>query len=257
MEFTSLCSGSWGNCLYIAAPDTRVLVDAGCSCRYLERALATLKVHPQQIDAIFITHEHTDHVSGAARISRRFGIPLFASELTWENLPFRDDFLPWERHIYQYDMEIGCLGLDFFRLSHDAAQPVGLVFSYQGQRVGVVTDTGCVTPSMLRALAGVQGLVLEANHSLPMLMNGRYPVYLKRRIASANGHLSNLQAAQLLQQLGEHLQAVLLAHLSDKNNTPQTALAEFTTHLRACGAAPPADIFVAHRRQPHPLICLI
>lgn len=260
MEFTSLCSGSAANCLYIAGGHTRVLVDAGCSCRFLERALATLAVHPAQISALLITHEHSDHISGAARISRRFGIPIFASELTWENLPFKEDFLPWERHVYSYDMEIGELGLNFFRLSHDAVQPVGLVFTHSAanaaHRIGVVTDTGCVTPSMLRALDGVDGLVLESNHSLPMLMAGRYPLYLKRRIASENGHLSNTQAADLLCQVGRKARAVLLAHLSSNNNTPQTALREFTGHLSAEGAQLSYDIHVAQRDAPHPLISL-
>lgn len=260
MEFTSLCSGSSANCLYIAGGRTRVLVDAGCSCRFLERALAAVEVHPAQIAALLITHEHSDHISGAARISRRFGIPVFASELTWENLPFKQDFLPWERNTYSYDMEIGELGLDFFRLSHDAAQPVGMVFTHSAanaeRKIGVVTDTGCVTPSMLRALSGVDGLVLESNHSLPMLMNGHYPLHLKRRIASENGHLSNTQAADLLRQVGQKAQSVLLAHLSSNNNTPQTALREFTARLSEGGGKLTAAVSVARRDAPGPLIAL-
>lgn len=254
MEFTSLCSGSSANCLYVAGGRTRVLIDAGCSCRFMEKALATLCIHPSQIAALMITHEHSDHIKGVARISRRFGIPVYASEQTWDNLPFKEDFLPWERHVYQYGMEIGELGLEFFRLSHDALQPVGLVLSHAGQRVGVATDSGCATPSMLRALEGVDGLVLEANHSLPMLQKGPYPAFLKKRVASEHGHLSNAQAAELLVQVGQKARAVLLAHLSNNNNTPRTAMQEVMAYVQGSGIQLGCDISVALRDTPSALI---
>ena len=261
MEFTALCSGSAANCLYIRSGKTQILVDAGCSGRYLERSLASLQVDPAQLTAILITHEHTDHIKGAALVARRYNIPIYASELTWQSLPFYDDFMPWERHQYQYGSEIGNLGLDFFKLSHDAVQPVGLVFYEQNSqhkdyKLGVVTDSGCLTASMLRALEKVDALIIEANYSVEMLQHCRYPLFLKRRIASDHGHLSNYQAADLLAQVGGNLQAVLLAHLSQNSNTPQLALKEVNDRLGQLQVKLPCMLQIALRGEVSPLISL-
>ena len=225
MKFTTIVSGSSGNCVYVEGGRTGLLIDAGCSIRALRAALADLHIEESHIAGILITHEHSDHISGAARISRRLSLPLYASELTWENLPFREDFFAWERHIFDYGMEIGDIGLDFFRLSHDAAQPVGFVFEQGGRRVGLATDTGVITPSMRRLLKDVDALIFEANHDRPMLMNGPYPRYLKQRVASERGHLSNEQDGASPGRAGRSPGpgAVLLAHLSATNNTPELA----------------------------------
>ncbi|MDO4733479.1 MAG: MBL fold metallo-hydrolase, partial [Bacillota bacterium] len=137
MRFATICSGSSGNCVYVGGGKTHVLVDGGCSLKALKAALSQFSVGEGALKALFITHEHTDHINGAARIAKHFGIPVFASEQTWEKLPFREDFFPWQRHKFEYGMEIGELGLDFFRLSHDAVQPVGMLFEHAGKRVAV------------------------------------------------------------------------------------------------------------------------
>lgn len=255
MKFTTIVSGSSGNCIYIEGGETALLVDAGCSNRCLTQALAAFGKTPQQIAGLLLTHEHRDHVAGVLRFSRRFGIPVYASELTWENLPCCDDFFPQDQHIFEYGMEIGGIGVDFFRLSHDAVQPVGFVFSHQGQRVGVATDTGVVTPSMAQQLANVDGLIFEANHDQDMLRRGPYPYYLKRRVASETGHLSNQQAGLALRELvGERTQAVILAHLSETNNRPELALAQVRACLGSSRAACLPAISVAPRCTAHPLI---
>lgn len=251
MKFATISSGSSGNCTYIEGGSTCVLVDAGCTNRHLTQALTQYGKRPQDIDALLISHEHSDHISGVTRFARRFGIPVYASEVTWQNLPCRGDFLPQDQHIFEYGMSIGDLMLDFFRLSHDAAQPVGFVFECEGQRVGVATDTGVVTPSMARALRNVDGLVLEANHDVDMLMHGPYSYALKQRVRGINGHLSNQQAGLALRELaGEKTQAVILAHLSDHNNNPQLALSQ----VKALTADLSIDISVAPRFDAHPLI---
>ena len=157
--------------------------------------------HLEDIDAILVTHEHSDHINRVAQLSKKYHIPVYASELTWESLPFYDDYFRWERHIFDYGMEIGDIGLDFFRLSHDAVQPVGLLLEHNGHQVGIATDTGMVTPSMYRKLSNVDGLVFEANHDTAMLQHGTYPLFLKQRVASDKGHLSNAQAAEALAKL--------------------------------------------------------
>lgn len=255
MRFASICSGSSGNCIYVNGGKTHILVDGGCSLKALNAALAQFSVTEGGLKAILITHEHSDHVNGAARIAKRFGIPIFASALTWEKLPFREDFLPWQRHTFEYGMEIGDLGLDFFRLSHDAVQPVGVLFEHNGKRVAVATDTGLVTPSMCKMLSNIEGLVFEANHCTDLLRCGPYPYYLKQRILSAHGHLSNIQSGMALASLmGERTQAVLLAHLSHINNRPELAMEQVCSQLCDCPHMEHVQISVAPRSTPHPLI---
>lgn len=255
MRFTSICSGSSGNCIYVNGGKTHVLVDVGCSMKALNAALGSIGLSIADLSGILITHEHSDHVSGVARIAKRYGVPIFASERTWEKLPFRQDFLPWEQHKFEYGMEIGELGMDFFRLSHDAVQPVGMLFSHRGQRLGVATDTGVITPSMCRMLTNIEGLVLEANHCPEMLRRGPYPYYLKQRILSEHGHLSNQQAgAALCSLLGKRSQAVLLSHLSHVNNEPELALKQVCSQLQGCPHLEHTQLFVALRCAPHPLI---
>ncbi len=255
MRFTTICSGSSGNCTYVNGGKTHVLIDAGCSLQALRLALAQLEVEETALDAILITHEHTDHIRGAARIARKLDIPIYASERTWENLPFRDDFLSWERHTFAYGMEIGDLGMDFFRLSHDAVQPVGFVLHYRDEKIGVATDTGIVTPSMEKLLRNADGLVLEANHCPKMLRQGPYPQYLKQRILSEQGHLSNEQAgAALCGMIGARTRAVLLAHLSEKNNDPQRAKDQVLDQVQTCPLREQVRLLVAPRRAPHPMI---
>ena len=209
----------------------------------------------EDIDAILVTHEHSDHINRVAQLSKKYHIPVYASELTWESLPFYDDYFRWERHIFDYGMEIGDIGLDFFRLSHDAVQPVGLLLEHNGHQVGIATDTGMVTPSMYRKLSNVDGLVFEANHDTAMLQHGTYPLFLKQRVSSDKGHLSNAQAAEALAKLaGPKTKHIILAHLSEKNNMPQLALQEVSNAFTSDEGTP--NISIAPRRAAHPLIAV-
>ena len=233
-----------------------MLVDAGCSMKHIRESLRAFGTDIECIDAILITHEHIDHISKAANVSRKYDIPVYASPLTWESLPFYNDYLPEERHIYDYGMEIGDIAVDFFKLSHDAVQPVGMVFSAEGQRVAVATDTGRITGAMLRMMKDVDGLVLEANHDRRMLLGGPYPAYLKQRILSDHGHLSNEQAGEALCDIiGPHTAHVILAHLSERNNDPDLALSRVRSILLASGIDP-SFVSVAPRKAAHELIVL-
>lgn len=256
MEFTTIASGSSGNCIYIRGGGTRLLVDAGCPACHIRDSLLQLGTRIEEIDALLITHEHSDHISRAAQLNRRYGIPIYASSLTWDNLPFAQDYLIEDRHIFDYGMEIGDIGLDFFRLSHDAVQPVGLVFSQGSRRVGLATDTGAVTASMYRQLSDLDGLIFEANHDQALLMRGPYPAYLKKRVASNLGHLSNQQAAEALTRLiGPRTVHIILAHLSETNNRPELAMNEVCLALEAASLHHTA-VSIAPRKAVHPLIVL-
>ncbi|MCR4962294.1 MAG: MBL fold metallo-hydrolase [Firmicutes bacterium] len=256
MKCTTLLSGSSGNCIFIGGEKTNILIDAGCSAAYLQKALAQMHCSPREISAILITHEHNDHISGAVHISGKFGIPIYASPLTWKNLPFYEDFLPEERHIFEYGMEFGELSLDFFRLSHDACQPVGIVVQENGRKLAIITDTGTITPSMYRKVRGADAIFIEANHSRQMLYQGPYPYFLKKRILGDRGHLSNRQAGVALRRLiGENTKYVVLTHLSQNNNTPETAYREVMDELALLPEIP-CRVSVAPRMSPHPLLIL-
>lgn len=253
MKFATIVSGSSGNCVYIEGGATRILVDAGLTIKALIAACRDFGCDPADLSALLITHEHNDHISGAERICRRFDVPLWASVSTWENLPFGPCFSAEERHMFEYGMTIGELKLDFFRLSHDCVQPVGVVVEHEGRRLAIATDTGCVTPSMAKALQDCHGYVLEANHDLDMLKNGPYSYALKRRVMSDRGHLSNAQAALALSQLaGPRTRHVILAHLSETNNTPELALQQVLAVMKTTPYRP--MITVAPRHTPHRLV---
>ena len=253
MKFATIVSGSSGNCVYIEGGSTRILVDAGLTIKALKAACTDYGCSPSDLAALMITHEHIDHVSGVERISRRFHVPVWASGNTWEKLPFASCFPDEERHMFKYGMTIGELTFDFFRLSHDSVQPVGIIVEHEGKRLAIATDTGCVTPSMAKALYDCDGYVLEANHDIDMLKTGPYSYTLKRRVMSERGHLSNAQAALALSELaGPHTRHVILAHLSETNNTPDLALRQVMEVMKTSAYHP--VITVAPRHTPHHLV---
>jgi len=257
MKFTTLMSGSSGNCLYVEGSDGGILIDAGCSLKYLRTALSQLEIAENSLKALFITHEHSDHIKGAANISRKLSLPIYATPLTWNKMPFQMDFSADEQHIFEYGMQIGGMKIDFLKLYHDAVQPIGFIFSEAGQRVAVITDTGKITPSMLNKIQGVNGLILEANHDRAMLMSGPYPYFLKQRVCGEQGHLSNEQAVCALRELAnQEMKAVILAHLSEQNNTPGLALETVCSAMSVLPQAQHIKITVAPRSCPHPMVDL-
>ena len=220
----TLASGSSGNAALLSCGETHLLIDMGISCRKVCRSLASLGLTPEALGGVLITHEHTDHVQGVARLAYKYSLPVYATPKTWGSLSEVPTYL---QNDYSYGLQLGDFVLDFCKTSHDAVQPVGLVLQAEGKRLAYITDTGCVTRGMLAAMAAepLDGVVLEANHDRQMLLQGPYPYALKRRVASEQGHLTNAQAAELLAWLWQRqgVCPVLLAHLSETNNAPQLA----------------------------------
>jgi phosphoribosyl 1,2-cyclic phosphodiesterase len=229
MRFASLGSGSKGNALLVEAGRTRVLVDCGFAAREMAVRLERLDVAPESITAVLITHEHADHVGGAAACAARFGWPVHASHGT-AAAARQLASLGVHRFDSHASFSLGDLEIHPFPVPHDAREPTQFVFSDGDRRLGLLTDAGAVTPHIVAMLAGCAGLVLECNHDAALLANGRYPPQLKRRIAGGFGHLDNRAAADLLRRLdGPPLQHVIAAHLSEENNSPDLvrgALAE-------------------------------
>ncbi len=224
--FQVLASGSKGNATLVCSAKTRVLVDAGATCKELKRRLDLTPVQARDLDAVLITHEHSDHVSAAGTLSRKFNLPAYMTRGTLENMP---SGVGQCASVTVFDtgrcFEIGDLRIHPFATSHDARESAGFIIENDGLRLGICTDLGVATNLVKVRLAGCNGLVLEANHDVERLLDGPYPWFLKQRIRGAHGHLSNLDACNLLETVHhEGLRCVVLAHLSDTNNHPDLVL---------------------------------
>jgi len=222
IRFASLGSGSKGNALLVESGRTRVLLDCGFGPREVVTRLARLGVAADSIDAVLVTHEHADHVGGAARCAARYGWSVHASHGTAAATQL--DGVAVRRFDSHTSFALGDLEIHPYPVPHDAREPTQFVFSDGASRLGVLTDAGTITPHIVAMLTACAALVLECNHDAAMLANGRYPPLLKRRIAGAFGHLDNAAAAGLLRGIGgAHLRHVVAAHLSEENNTPELA----------------------------------
>lgn len=226
----SLGSGSSGNALVVEARDgtavTRVLVDNGFNLKQLGRRLERASLALHDIDAVLVTHEHSDHVGGVVRLACTRGLPVYCSEGTARAARLRELGVEWRELVSGVRQELGPLVIDPYEVPHDATEPLQFVFGDGSRRLGLLTDAGESTSSMVASLRGVDALVLECNHDEHMLRTGPYAPFLKSRIGGALGHLSNAQAAALLHQLDRaRLQWVAVAHLSAQNNTKALACA--------------------------------
>lgn len=224
-----LASGSSGNCSYIATEQTHLLIDAGLSGKKIESALTQINVSPSCLDAIFITHEHNDHIIGAGVLSRRYDLPLFATEKTWaklENLNLIGQIAAHNKRII-YNEEsavINDIKVCPYPIPHDAAEPVGFTVTAQNRKIAFATDFGHITDTIREYITDSDALVIESNHDMDMLMHGPYPYRLKKRISSDSGHLSNETTGTLITQIfTSKLKHIYLAHLSEENNTPSLA----------------------------------
>lgn len=223
----TLASGSEGNCLLLSAAGTHLLLDAGISCRRINAALAPLGLSLRDVDAVLITHDHSDHICGLPTMVRRWQIPVYASPAAGRQLAYRIAGVePLLRAVdCGVPFDVGSFTVTAFPTSHDGHGGVDYRFDYGGASCGALTDTGYVTDQAREVLAGVDLLVLESNHDVEWLRSGPYPYSLKARILSDRGHLSNDAAAAFAAEMaGCGTREIVLAHLSRENNTPQRAL---------------------------------
>ena len=230
MTFCPLFSGSSGNCAYVAAGNTRILIDAGLTGKAVCSALESIHVLPESLNGILITHEHSDHVKAAGILSRKYRIPIYANEPTWNAMArLVGDVHPAQRRMFDTDGDffIGDLSVSPFAIPHDVASPVGYRVFAGGRSVATATDMGYFSKDVLKRIAGSDIVLLESNHDPDMLLqNPHYSQALKRRILGRNGHLSNDMCAEGILKLYESgVRHVVLGHLSAENNTPELALA--------------------------------
>ncbi len=219
MRFASLGSGSKGNATVVASADALLMIDCGFSLLQTTRRLQRLGLEPGQLDAILVTHEHTDHSSGVAALSRKHQIPVYLTHGTASS--GRCDGSHELRHFNcGHSFTIGDIEVTAVAVPHDAAEPCQYRLDWKHCSLGVLTDLGSITPHVIDHYRQCDGLLLEFNHDAPMLMAGAYPPHLKRRVAGDWGHLNNEQSAQLLRAIDAHLlQHLIVAHISEKNNS--------------------------------------
>ena len=232
MKFAALSSGSCGNCFYISENNQAILVDAGLSCKQIKERLFNLGENPKKIKAIFVTHEHIDHIRGVDVMARELNIPVFATQGTLNSgvMCSEEDLL----NKIKEDETIKIAGMEItaFSKSHDASQPVSFSIS-KGRKLSIITDVGYACKNVCEAVTDSDFLVIEANHDLQMLEQGPYPHFLKKRILGDKGHLSNLHSGLCVLEHGRaRLKKIMLAHLSEVNNTPPLALTCFKNIIK-------------------------
>ncbi|WP_071781099.1 MBL fold metallo-hydrolase [Adhaeribacter aquaticus] len=231
LYITSLNSGSNGNCYYVGNKQEAVLVDVGLSCRETEKRMGRLGLTMEKVKAIFVSHEHSDHISGIPVLAKKYNLPVYITpdtrhniRLTWEGI----SIFPFQAY---EPVKIGELSINGFPKFHDAADPHSFVISYEGINVGVFTDIGSSCKHLIRHFSQCHAAFLETNYDDDLLEQGYYPLHLKRRIRGNKGHLSNKQALDLfLTYKPDFMSHLLLAHLSKENNCPKLVKELFTLH---------------------------
>ncbi len=261
-RFCALFSGSSGNSTYIGSGDCGILVDAGVSAKQIINALENRDIDPRRIAGIFLTHEHIDHIRGLRVLSKRLGVPVFASVGTLNSIATGNFVEPGTPliEINGASVEVGGLELQSFATSHDGAQPLGYrIATSDGRLLGIATDLGIVTEEVDKGLAGCDLVLLEANYDEGMLACSAYPYYLKRRIRSQLGHLSNVECAAELSTLAARgTTRLVLGHLSKENNHPDVARQTIYARLVMDGLKEQVDFMlqVARRHEPSAMIVL-
>lgn len=256
LKFCSLSSGSSGNCQYIESEHSKILVDAGFSGKRIQQLLKSINICPTTIDALFVTHEHIDHINGIGVLSRRFDLPIYANEKTWEAMEEKIGNIE-EKNIKVFKnneyLNIKDLDIKGINIYHDAIDPVGYIINKDSKKISLVTDTGMVDDIMLDEMKDSNLYFLESNHDEFMLEKGLYPRHLKDRVASRHGHLSNRDCARaLLKILKGQEEQILLGHLSKDNNVPELAIETVKSDLEKSGLIIGEDVNLnlSHRDRP-------
>ncbi|MFN7972645.1 MAG: MBL fold metallo-hydrolase [Acidobacteriota bacterium] len=251
-RLTVLGTGSGGNCFYVGSNGRGILVDAGFRAKEIEARMRSLDLEPRAVDGIFLTHEHGDHVRGAANFATRHALPVHSTRATYRSVPsLRRRKVRFQAIEPGQAFTTGPFTVTPFSIPHDAQDPVGYLVDVDGVRIGITTDLGHVTPVVRTAWCTADVLVVESNHDIDMLRLGPYPASLKERVLSLRGHLSNdALAGFFAERLLRPLNRVVLAHLSKVNNHPNLALA---TARRALGGAA-VHLSVAAQDEPTPIV---
>lgn len=239
MRFSILASGSTGNSIYIENDSGAYLVDAGLTAKRIEAQLAKIGRSMKNVNAIFVTHEHSDHIKGVGVLARKHGVPIYANQKTWGAMDGLVGDISLEQR-FQFDMEtvhsFGSISIESFAVSHDSVDPMFYVFHEDDRKLAIITDTGYVSDRMKGIIKSADSFVFESNHDVGMLQMGRYPWSVKRRILSDVGHVSNEDAAIAMNDVIEQKETqIYLSHLSRDNNMKDLARMSVEQTLQTCG----------------------
>lgn len=255
MVFCPLYSGSSGNSIFVGSERTKILIDAGLSGKNIDKALCEIGENTAEIKAIFITHEHSDHVKGAGILSRKYNIPVYANEKTWQSIygkmgKVKDENI---KVLNSKFVEVGDLCIENYSIPHDAIDPVGYAIHYKNKKACIATDLGYFTEEVERAIKDSDVLLIESNHDVEMLKFGPYPYPLKRRVLSNVGHLSNDACGEAIVKItNSKPKEIYLGHLSKTNNYPDLAYKTVENTLVDNGIEIGKDVFLtmANRDKP-------
>lgn len=249
LRFISFGSGSSGNCYYLATATDGLLIDIGVGIRTLKKHFRDYGITLNSVHRILITHDHADHIKSVGAFSYDFNVPVYATEQVHSgidhNYCVQRKLMAEQRRMIEpgVTVRMGEFTVTPFAVPHDASENVGFQIEAEGITFVIITDAGCVTEEMKRHIADANYLVIEANHDLEMLQSGPYPMHLKERISSPNGHLSNADCGKALaENMTERLKHVWLCHLSEENNHPELARKTVDATLRSYGIIPGKDI---------------
>ncbi|MDB5083684.1 MAG: metallohydrolase [Bacilli bacterium] len=259
MRFSVLASGSSGNSTYVETDDAKILIDAGVTLKQITAAFEEIAVSAGALDAILITHEHSDHIRGLGAVARKWKTPIYATELTWLELEKQiGEILPEQRRYLDKEagIQFGSLQVKPFEISHDCTDPVGFCFYEGSTKLTLATDLGYVSQRIMDTIQDSDAYILETNHDPEMVRVGRYPWHLKRRVLGDKGHLSNETAADaLLEVMTKYTKHVYMAHQSKENNFPELAELTLNGKLKNSGIHVGEDIALnqTYRSRPTPL----
>lgn len=223
MKVCVLSSGSKGNCTYVETDEAKILIDLGTSSLYVENALKDINVDPEEIDIILLTHTHTDHTAGLKVFLKKYSTTLYLTEKMYEDI--KEDIKITDCSFIENSFSYKDAYIDYIKTSHDVTDSNGYIIESDSASVVYITDTGYINYKNETKLKNKNIYILESNHDVEMLRNGKYPYHLQQRILSDSGHLSNEECAKYLSRyIGENTKTIFLAHLSDENNSPEVAM---------------------------------
>lgn len=230
MRASVLASGSKGNSTYIETKESKILVDIGMTCLYIETKLKKLAVDPKEIDAIILTHTHVDHVNGLKVFVKKYNTKVYLTDKMLKDIKEIFDLQNYE--LIENDFSIKDLNIEVFKTSHDASDSNGYIFNESNKSLVYITDTGYINRKYKEKLSNKNIYIMESNHDIKMLQEGKYPYHLKQRILSDRGHLSNEMSSKYLSEfIGDNTKKVILIHLSHENNNPDIALTTLKNKL--------------------------
>ena len=227
MRVSVLSSGSKGNTTYIESKNAKILIDVGNTAKYIKEKLEDIGVEPEELDAVLITHTHIDHIKGLKVFEKKYNIPVYLTDIMLKSLDFIDKYV-----LLDDEFDIKDIHINSIKTSHDAPDSRGYVLSSENKSVVYITDTGYINKKYIDILKNRNLYIMESNHDVEMLNNGNYPFSLRQRILSDKGHLSNYDSAKYLCSfIGDNTKYVLLAHLSEDNNTEELAYETLISRL--------------------------